>query len=49
MAYDVNFIFDRDPSAPEVLLVVADLVQRDETRHDVSLFRLGRFASRKPQ
>jgi sarcosine oxidase len=57
---DGHFIIDRDPAAPEVLLVspcsghgfkfcsvvgevVADLVTRDRTAHDIALFGLGRF------
>lgn len=59
---DGHFVIDRDPDAPEVLLVsacsghgfkfcsvvgeiVAELVERGETRHDISLFRLERFAA----
>jgi len=58
---DEHFVIDRDPGAPEVLLVspcsghgfkfasvvgeiVADLVQHQATRHDIGLFKLGRFA-----
>ena len=59
---DEHFIIDRDPGAPNVLLVspcsghgfkfcsvigeiCADLVMHDRTAHDISLFRLARFAS----
>ena len=60
---DEHFVIDRDPGAPEVLLlspcsghgfkfasvvgeIVADLVERDATRHEIGLFRLGRLAGR---
>ena len=63
---DEHFILDRNPGAPEVLLVspcsghgfkfctvigeiVADLVKGGETRHNVELFRLDRFASEAPR